>query len=58
MRLSDGLHPDFRTKNDFRGRKIKGSIEKWFGQLVEMMVDLELISFEKQVVGFKKGKAV
>jgi len=50
MWLSGGLQPDFRTLNDFRGQKLKASIEKIFSQLVEMMVDLELISLEKQFI--------
>lgn len=57
MWLSGGLQPDFRTINDFRGQKLKGSIEKLFSQLVEMMVDLELISLEKQFVDGTKIEA-
>ena len=30
MWLSGGLQPDFRTINDFRGQKLKGSIENLF----------------------------
>ena len=57
MWLSGGLQPDFRTINDFRGQKLKGSIEKLFSQLVEMMVDLELISLEKQFIDGTKIEA-
>lgn len=57
MWLSGGLQPDFRTINDFRGQKLKGSIEKLFGQLVEMMVDLELVSLEKQFIDGTKIEA-
>jgi transposase len=57
MWLSGGLQPDFRTINDFRGQKLKGSIEKLFSQLVEMMVDLELVSLEKQFIDGTKIEA-
>lgn len=57
MWLSGGLQPDFRTINDFRGQKLKGSIEKLFSQLVEMMVDLDFISLEKQFVDGTKIEA-
>lgn len=57
MWLSGGLQHDFRTINDFRGQKLKGSIEKLFSQLVEMMVDLELISLEKQFIDGTKIEA-
>lgn len=48
MWLAGGLEPDFRTINDFRWQKLKGSIEKLFSQLVEMMVDIDFVSLEKQ----------
>lgn len=57
MWLSGGLQPDFRTINDFRGQKLKGSIEKLFSQLVEMMVDLDFVSLEKQFVDGTKIEA-
>jgi len=57
MWLSGGLQPDFRTINDFRGQKLKSSIEKLFSQLVEMMVDLELVSLEKQFIDGTKIEA-
>lgn len=57
MWLSGGLQPDFRTINDFRGKKLKGNIDKLFSQLVTMMVDLELISLEKQFVDGTKIEA-
>lgn len=57
MWLSGGLQPDFRTINDFRGQKLKDNIEKLFSQLVEMMVDLDLISLEKQFIDGTKIEA-
>ncbi|MGE6357091.1 IS1182 family transposase, partial [Flavobacterium sp. NPDC079362] len=57
MWLSGGLQPDFRTINDFRGKKLKGNIEKLFSQVVLMMVDLELISLERQFIDGTKIEA-
>lgn len=57
MWLAGGLEPDFRTINDFRGQKLKGSIEKLFSQLVEMMVDLDFVSLEKQFIDGTKIEA-
>lgn len=57
MWLSGGLQPDFRTINDFRSQKLKGNIEQLFSQLVLMMVDLDLISLEKQFIDGTKIEA-
>lgn len=57
MWLCGGLQPDFRTINDFRGKRLKGSINDLFSQLVTMMVDLELISLEKQFIDGTKIEA-
>jgi len=57
MWLSGGLQPDFRTINDFRGKKLKGNIENLFAQLVQMMVDLDFVSLEKQFVDGTKIEA-
>jgi transposase len=57
MWLSGGLQPDFRTINDFRGQKLKENIDKLFSQMVLMMVDLELVSLEKQFVDGTKIEA-
>jgi hypothetical protein len=51
------LQPDFRTINDFRGKKLKRNIEKLFSQVVMMMVDLELISLERQFIDGTKIEA-
>jgi len=53
MWLSGGLQPDFRTINE----KLKGNIEKLFSQLVEMMVDLDLVTLEKQFIDGTKIEA-
>jgi transposase len=57
MWLSGGLKPDFRTINDFRGQKLKENVEKLFSQMVLMMVDLELVSLEKQFIDGTKLEA-
>lgn len=55
--LSGGLQPDFRTINDFRGQKLKENVDKLFSQMVLMMVDLELVSLEKQFIDGTKIEA-
>ena len=57
MWLSTGLELDFRTINVFRKQKLKGSIEKLFSKLVEMMLDLDFISLEKQFIDGTKIEA-
>ena len=57
MWLSGGVKPDFRTINNFRGNKLRGSIEKLFSQLVLMMVELDLVSLEKQFIDGTKIEA-
>ena len=57
MWLANGQQPDFRTINDFRGQKLKENIEKLFSQIVLMMVDLNLVSLEKQFVDGTKIEA-
>ena len=56
MWLSGGQRPDFRTINDFRGKRLKGKIEDLFKQMTLMMMDLGLVSLEKQYIdGTKLG---
>ena len=57
MWLAGGLKPDFRTINSFRGNKLRSSIEKLFSQLVLMMVELDLVSLEKQFIDGTKIEA-
>ena len=55
MWLAEGqVQSYFRTINEFIEQKLKGSIEKLFRQLVDMIIDLELVSFEKQFVDVAK----
>ena len=57
MWLAGGQQPDFRTINEFRGQKLKENVEKLFSQIVLMMVDLNLVSLEKQFVDGTKIEA-
>lgn len=57
MWLSGGQTPDFRTINDFRGKKLKGEIADLFSQIVKMMVQMGLVSLEKQFVDGTKIEA-
>ena len=57
MWLSGGLRPDFRTINNFRSQKLKGHIDKLFSQLVLLMVDLDLVTLEKQFIDGTKIEA-
>lgn len=57
MWLSGGQSPDFRTINEFRGKKLKGEIDDLFSQIVQMMVQMGLVSLEKQFVDGTKIEA-
>lgn len=57
MWLSGGLRPDFRTINNFRSQKLKGHIDKLFSQLVLLMVELDLVTLEKQFIDGTKLEA-
>ena len=57
MWLAGGLKPDFRTINNFRGQKLKGHIDKLFSQMVLLMVDLDLVTLEKQFIDGTKIEA-
>lgn len=57
MWLSGGQTPDFRTINEFRGKKLKGEIDDLFSQIVKMMVTMGLVSLEKQFVDGTKIEA-
>ncbi len=57
MWLSGGQTPDFRTINDFRGKRLKGEIDDLFSQIVKMIVNMGLVSLEKQFVDGTKLEA-
>ena len=50
MWLSGNSTPDFRTINNFRGKRLQGKIQKLFGDIVKMMAELGYISLDKQFV--------
>lgn len=50
MWLSGNSKPDFRTINNFRGKRLQGKIQKLFADIVLMMVELGYVSLDKQFV--------
>jgi len=57
MWLSGGSTPDFRTINDFRGKRLKGMIQALFAQLVGLMSQLGYVSLEVAYVDGTKLEA-
>ncbi len=55
--LSGNSHPDFRTINTFRGKRLKDHIEGLFLQLTFQMMDLGLISLKVQYIDGTKIEA-
>jgi transposase len=55
MWLSGKNTPNFRTINDFRGKRLKHKIQSLFSELVLLMADLGYISLDVQYIdGTKK----
>lgn len=50
MWLSGNSLPDFRTINDFRGKRLKDKIQQLFAELVRLMADLGYVSLDIQYV--------
>ena len=50
MWLSGNNMPNFRTINDFRGKKLQDTIHGLFAQLVEMLCDMGYVSLETQYI--------
>ena len=50
MWLSGNSTPDFRTINDFRGKRLKDKIQHLFAELVRLMADLGYVSLDIQYV--------
>lgn len=50
MWLSGCSTPDYRTINYFRGKRLKGHIQKLFASIVRMLHDLEYVSLKKQYI--------
>lgn len=50
MWLSGNSTPDFRTINDFRGKRLKDKIQKLFAEMVRLMSELGYVSLDIQFV--------
>lgn len=50
MFISGNSTPDFRTINDFRGKKLKNTIQQLFTEIVRLLVDLGYVSLEVQYI--------
>lgn len=50
MWLSGNSTPDFRTINYFRGKRLKGHIQKLFADVVRMLQELGYVSLEVQYI--------
>lgn len=50
MWLSGGAKPDFRTINYFRGKRLKGTFEELFRQVVELLHKEGFVSLEVQYI--------
>lgn len=48
--LADNSTPDFRTINNFRGKRLKGKIQKLFAEVVRMLVEMGYISLDVQYI--------
>jgi len=57
MWLSGNNTPNFRTINDFRGKRLKHKIQSLFSELVLLMADLGFVSLEIQYVDGTKIEA-
>lgn len=58
MWISGNSTPNFRTINDFRGKKLKGKIQLIFTEFVRLMAELGYVSLEIQYVDGTKVEAV
>lgn len=50
MYLAGNSTPDFRTINDFRGKRLKGNIQKLFAEVVKMLVEMGYVSLDVQYI--------
>lgn len=55
--LSGKQFPDFRTINDFRGKRLKNQINTIFGKVVVMLVELGYVSLDVQYIDGTKIEA-
>lgn len=57
MWLSGNSTPNFRTINDFRGKRLKNKIQMLFAEMVRMMSDMGFVSLDVQYVDGTKIEA-
>ena len=57
MYISNNSTPDFRTINDFRGKRPKGHIHSFFAEVVKMLVSLGYVSLDVQYIDGTKVEA-
>jgi transposase len=50
MYLAGNSIPDFRTINDFRGKRLKGKIQDLFAEVVRMLVEMGYVSLDVQYI--------
>lgn len=50
MYLAGNNTPDFRTINDFRGKKLRDQIQTLFAEVVKMLVDMGFVSLDVQYI--------
>jgi transposase len=58
MWLSGNSNPDYRTINEFRGKRLKDKIQTLFSELVKLMQELGYVSLETQFVDGTKLESV
>jgi transposase len=58
MWLSGNSNPDYRTINEFRGKRLKDKIQILFSELVKLMQELGYVSLETQFVDGTKLESV
>jgi transposase len=58
MWLSGNNTPDFRTINDFRGKRLKGHIDNLFAEMIRLLNELGCVSLDVQYVDGTKIEAV
>lgn len=57
MWLSGNNTPNFRTINDFRGKRLKGKIQTLFSEMVRMMTEMGFVSLDVQYIDGTKIEA-
>jgi transposase len=57
MWLSGNSTPNFRTINDFRGKRLKDKIQSLFGELIRLMAELDYVSLDVQYIDGTKIEA-